>query len=472
MLTRSQELAEAIAGVRPQEIGPETMAKARLCLLDFLGCAFAGVDAPTSRQAIAIAAHARTNHIIGTERTSTPGDAAFANAVLGHGLLFDDMHAASITHHGVAYWPVLLALAEETPVSGRDVLTAAIVAYEVGARLGRLLVDARVSTVFRATGVLTPIGAVAGGSKLRGLTKDQTASAIALVANTVSGLNQWPVSGASDMFFHPGSAARNALTAIWLAEAGAFGSPDILEGAAGLFAAIGHPAMPEPIALAPDRETEIMSVYHKSAPACHFAQTPCQAALRLVENLGPDATRVETIRIAVSEAAATYPGCNSNGPFHRTLQARMSIPFGVAAVFAHRRLSEENYSRLDDPAVTRLLSRTQLAASEELTAGFPKFQGATIEASLEGGRRVSITQRDLIPATEAEVRERFRAAAGAVLGAARADQIEAFVDGFDQQANAGRLLRLCARRDKTRIRNRPEQRRPGPALHQSASPMG
>ena len=68
-------------------------------------------DHPWSRQAIGIARGIENGAtIIGTSRLSTPGDAAFANATLGHGLVREDMHAASICHHGVVIWPTLLAL--------------------------------------------------------------------------------------------------------------------------------------------------------------------------------------------------------------------------------------------------------------------------------------------------------------------------------------------------------------------------
>ncbi len=389
------------------------------------------------------------SHIIGTNVTSTAGDAAFANAVMGHGLVRGDMHPASVVHNGVVTWPLLMALAEEGKISGRELLGAAILSYEVGCRLGRLLVDEDVALHYRPTGIVAPIGAAAGASWMLKFLPEQTASAIAFAANAAAGLNQWPSSGASDMFFHPGFAARNALTAVRLAQAGAFGSPEILEGPAGLFAAVTRRSMPGPVLLFPDGKADILSVYHKRAPVCHFAQTASQAAMRLVDELGPNAARVEAIKIGVPKSAATYPGCDSLGPFDRPLQAKMSIQFGVAAVFANRELSEKNYSNLRDPELLRLVSLTQLALNEDLSAEFPRLQGATVEVDLADGRRISITQLDVTPATEADVRYRFRLAAGAVLGSAQSDQIEAFVDDLEHRQDAGPLLALCSKNSKS-----------------------
>ena len=89
------------------------------------------------------------------------------------------------------------------------------------------------------------------------------------------------------MYFHPGFAARNAIAAIELAEAGAAASETILEGEAGLFAAFPPTARARrhPSCL-PAGEPEIMAVYNKPAPACNFAQTAAQAALRVARELG------------------------------------------------------------------------------------------------------------------------------------------------------------------------------------------
>jgi len=438
------ELAETIAALDARAFDPAMRAKAKACLLDFLGCAFEATALGPSRQAVAAVFEAPGGHMIGETATATPADAAFINAVKGHGLVREDMHAASVSHHGVVVWPLLLALAETRRIAGPRLLEAAILAYEVGGRLGRLLIDRELSSLFRPTGLVAPIGAAAGGARLLGLDSSQTVSALAVAANTSSGLNQWPASGASDMFFHPGFAARNTVMAVRLAEAGAYGSRDILDGKAGLFAAFARKPMPGAIALFPRGEAEILAVYHKGAPACNFAQTACQAALRMIEMIGPNAAPVSAITIRVPRAAADYPGCDHTGPFERALQAKMSIPFGVAAVLAHGRLAEENYADLADAEVLRLVGVTTLVASDELTARFPAEQGAIVELTLADDRRLSMGLPDVIPATEAEVRQRFRVAAAAVVGQDAADAIEAFVDALDTARDAGRLMQLCA----------------------------
>src|SRR3954470_7963291 len=276
----ARQMARSALAIDLGDFGPEVIAKAKICLLDFLSCAFEAGDHPWSRQAIAIAQVGGSATIIGTSQLSSPSDAAFANAVMGHGLVREDMHAASIAHHGVVIWPTLLALSEQVPMHGAKLLAAAIIGYETGARIGRALLTSDLARLYRPTGLVTPPGAALAGSFALGLSEDAATSAIAIAANTSSGLNEWPRGGGSEMYFHPGFAARNAIAAVELAEAGALASETILEGEAGLFAAFRRQPAPSDIRLFAGTEPEIMAVYNKPAPACNFAQTAAQAALR------------------------------------------------------------------------------------------------------------------------------------------------------------------------------------------------
>src|SRR5690606_15914960 len=155
-----------------------------------------------------------------------------------------------------------LALSQYRRVSGRDFILAAAVGYEVGGQVGRAVMDAEVAKIHRPTGITGPVAAAAAGARLLALSVEAPTSAIALGANTTLGFNQWAHTGGSEMFFHAGFAARNALTAVRLAEAGAFASPSALDGEAGLFAALRKRSTASRVELfrgAP----EMLSVYHK-----------------------------------------------------------------------------------------------------------------------------------------------------------------------------------------------------------------
>ncbi|MGJ4942630.1 MmgE/PrpD family protein [Bradyrhizobium sp. HKCCYLS1011] len=438
----ARQMARSALAVDFGDFGPDVITKTKLCLLDFLSCAFEAGHHPWSRQAIAIAQAGSDATIIGTSQLSSPADAAFANAVMGHGLVREDMHAASIAHHGVVIWPALLALSEQTPLHGTKLLAAAIIGYETGARIGRALLTSDLARLYRPTGLVAPPGAALAGSFALDLSEDAATSAIAIAANTSSGLNEWPHAGGSDMYFHPGFAASNAIKAVGLAAAGAFGSETILEGEAGLFAAFRRQTAPDSITLFPDGQSEIMAVYNKPVPACNFAQTAAQAALRVSHEIA-DTDEIDRVVIRAPDAAVCYPGCDSMGPYRNALQAKMSIPFSVAATLARGEIEEENYAELDDSDIIRLVSVTDLRADPGFTAAFPGKQGADVTVHLRDGRTIRHVLPDVIAATPSDIRARFRAAASRVLGDDRAHRLEQLIEDCERLGDVSVIAAQC-----------------------------
>ena len=417
-------------------ISRETVGKVKICLLDMLSCVYESLDLEPSKQAIKVGSRSQgCSTIIGTPFRVSAGDAAFANAVLGHGLVREDMHTGSVSHLGVVVFPTLLALSECKSSTGSDFIRAAVCGYEVGAAVGRAVMDSETVRRFRPTGITGPLGGAAAGSLLLGLSEDASTSALGLAANTTVGLNEWPAHGADEMFFHVGFAARNAVTAVELAELGAYASETALDGPAGLFAALGRSDRASSVKIFEDAP-EILSVYHKPAPACNYAQTACQAA----RGISVDTADIAAITIRASAAALNYPGCNATGPFHRALQAKMSIPYCAAATLLRGEIAEANYRLLDDPELKRLVSITKLEEDAAFTQTYPRIQGTEVIVTLRNGQTVSRRLDDVVPATESQIRERFRAACPA------AREVEAFIDTLESQPDMRPLTALLASR--------------------------
>jgi 2-methylcitrate dehydratase PrpD len=435
-------LAATIVGKRADDIPAAARDKLRICLLDFLACAFEAHSLPWARQAAALAtASAGRCSIVGTSLNVPAGDAVFANSVAGHGLVREDMHTGSVSHLGIVVLPPLLALAQERRVDGRSFATAAIIGYEVGGRIGRALVTSEFTRTFRPTSFTGPLAAAAACSRLLGLDEDATASALSLAANMVGGQNQWPHTGADEMFFHPGVAARNGLTAARLAALGAHGSEKALDGEAGLLPAY-RPDRQAPDVRLFDGEPEIMSVFFKPVPVCNFAQTPCLAAVALAKENRFEPGAVTSVDVSVSRAARAYPGCDYAGPFARVLQAKMSIQYAVASALLRGAVDETSYLHLDDVALLSLAAKVNIEARGDFTAAFPGKQGAEVTVRLQDGRVLSRQLPDVIPANIDLIRRRFHIAASATMDADAATALEAMVDGLEQSADVGELMRL------------------------------
>lgn len=432
-MSLSRSMVRAARALTMDQLPPEAIAKVKIGLLDFLSCAFEARDLPWGCQAIRMAsAGSGQATVIGTAVRSSPSEAAFANATLGHGLVREDMHAGAVSHLGVVIFPTLLALAQQQKGSGRDFILGAVCGYEIGAAVGRAIMDREMVRRFRPTGITGPLAGAIAGSRLLGLDEDATVSALGFAANATGGLNEWPYCGGDEMFFHPGFAARNAVTAVELAALGAHASESALDGRAGLFAGLNKTDCISRVAPFSGGSLEILSVYYKPAPACNYAQTACQAALAVAAEDAFRSGDIESIVVKASAAAVGYPGCDYAGPFARILQAKMSIQYCVAATLVCGAIAESNYHLLDDPEVARLVSVTKLEIDPAFTSAYPAAQGSEVIVYLRG-RTASCRMADVIPATPEQIRARFRSAC------ADSKAIEEMVDTLEQQEDIGAL---------------------------------
>jgi 2-methylcitrate dehydratase PrpD len=436
--TRSVEFEQLPAGV---------VEKVKICFMDFLSAAYESLDLPWSRQALQIVSQGRGSAmIVGSHLRVPAGDAAFVNGILGHGLVREDMHTGSVSHLGVVVFPALMALSRDAGGSGRDFITAAVCGYEVSAQIGRALMSPENVRQYRPTGICGPPGAALAGARMLGLGEDASVSALAFGANVAAGLNEWPYSGGDEMFFHVGFAARNAVLAAQLAQAGANCSETSLDGIAGLFNALRrqeHACEVKPFAAG----YEILSVFHKPAPACNYAQTGAQAALALSGELrqrGLGTGDITSVRVRSTSAAMAYPGCDHTGPFVKTLQAKMSIQYCVAATLYRGEIAEANYRMLEHPEIARLAEMTALELDAELTAAYPSQQGSEVILTLRDGSTLARRLPNVIPATPAEIRARFLAAAELAIGKSGAQELCAMIDELESAPSAERLAELTA----------------------------
>ena len=423
-----------------------TLEKAEYCLLDFFASCYATQDFPWIQQVQQVArANSATPAggaaIIGTPYRVSVQDAAFANAVAGHSLVRDDMHLGSVSHLGVVVIPAALALAAEYPVTGQQFLEAIICGYEAGGRLGAMLMDVETAKVMRPTGLIGAFAAAATAAKLAGLDPDKTAHALGFAANYITGLNEWAAWGSDDMYFHPGIAVRNGLTAMQLAAQGATAADGALDGRAGLFAAMKK-AVPEPANLPFSSGAEILRVFFKQVPACNYAQTAAQAARRIKATHAPDTAGITSVTVRVPHAAAHYPGCDYAGPFNSILQARMSIHFNVASALIHGDFHDSHYRDFGNKQVAALAAKITVEVDEALTAAYPGKQGAAVTVSTGEGARYDTDLETVIAASTAEISARYLDAAGLVIGPAAAASLQQAVMSLAESADINALAQL------------------------------
>jgi 2-methylcitrate dehydratase PrpD len=256
-------------------------------------------------------------------------DAALVNGTAAHALDYDDVTWGLIGHPSVSLVPALLAIGETINASGRDVLHAYVVGFEVMAKLGRTTQPRHsLDGGWHATGTIGAFGATAACCKLLDLDADRTARALGIVYSMTSG----NVSNFGTMCkpLHAGLAARNAVEASLWAQAGFTSLPHPFDGPRSFHAVYsrGLPVDMKPLAeLGEVYELVVRGVVIKPYP-CGVALHPAIDAVHALKKehaIDPDA-------VASGEAGVTkYTFDKLCYLVPQTgLEAKFSMPYTIA----------------------------------------------------------------------------------------------------------------------------------------------
>ena len=204
----AETLARYAASLKYEDIPDDVVRIAKRTILDTIGCAFGGYGAGPSRIAIKLASDvsAKQPATVLFSGTRTSADlATFANGTMIRYLDFNDAFV-SLTHgagHPSDTIAALLAAAEVQGRSGRDLITATVLAYEVFCKIADVF-DYLGNGIDHST--ITGMGAVVGAGRLMGLTPAQMVQAIGITVggNTATRqgradeLSNWKAYAAAD----------------------------------------------------------------------------------------------------------------------------------------------------------------------------------------------------------------------------------------------------------------------------------
>jgi 2-methylcitrate dehydratase PrpD len=201
--------------------------------LDTIGIMVAGANSPASRvllKTVSEAGGTPEATVIGTSVMNSVVHAGFVNGVSAHALEYDDL-TPDITHLSSSLVPGCLAAAEKLNLSGRQLVEAFALGFEVAGRVGLGLKPlAMLDRGFHTPGVLGGLGVAVAGSRLMGLDATATRMAIGLMASSGAGIRKNV--GSPGKAFHIGNGVRAGLQAATLAANNFQVDPDAIEGIA------------------------------------------------------------------------------------------------------------------------------------------------------------------------------------------------------------------------------------------------
>jgi 2-methylcitrate dehydratase PrpD len=275
-MQNTKTVVDYIVSSRFDSIPGQALTVAKGAILDCVGVALAGARQPAG---LIPAEWARRSvspggaTVWGQEFKTSVHDAALVNGTAAHALDYDDVTWGLIGHPSVSLVPSVFALGEAINASGRKILHAYVVGFEVMAKLGRTTQPLHsLDGGWHATGTIGAFGATAACCKLLDLDADRTAHALGIVYSMTSG----NVSNFGTMCkpLHAGLAARNAVEASLWAQAGFTSLPHPFDGPRSFHAVYsrGLPADMNPLA-------ELGQVYELVVRGVVIKPYPCGVAL-------------------------------------------------------------------------------------------------------------------------------------------------------------------------------------------------
>jgi 2-methylcitrate dehydratase len=442
-----ETLARFALGLKYEDLPDDVIRITKRTILDTFGCAFGGYMAGPSKIAMKLAgdvsARQSATVLFSGIRTS-PDLAVFTNGVMIRYLDFNDAFV-SLTHgagHPSDTIAALLTAAELNARSGRDLITATVLAYEVFCKVADVF-DYLGNGIDHST--ITGMAAVVGAGRLMGLTVEEMvhATGITVGGNTATRqgradtLSNWKAFAAAD-------ACRKAIFSLQLAHNGMTGPGNVFEGRYGFFKVMGRkpvapPQLGEPFG--------IRRAFTKRFPLGQFSQTVAQAAVEA----RPFFTRpddIQEVNIHVSRSAIKIM---ADGPdkwrpqTHET--ADHSIPYAAGLVLMHGKIEPEYYDDpyLHDPRLLDLVSRVKCLPSDEADRTEHEFNLCELEVVLKSGARKTVRveyHRGHFknPMTDAEMEEKFRLMAQKHLRADRVDNLLRLLWGLESEPQVSTLI--------------------------------
>lgn len=371
-------LAAWVADLRAEDFAPRAIEQAKLVLLDTIGCGLAARDDDSARAVLATLASLGDKPqctVLGqAEKMSAP------NAVLANGTLIRtlDLNDYVVGAHPVSgargghpsdNIPVALAAAELAGSSGRELLAAILIGYEIYGRGKALMRPDSPWDGISISGLAAP--AMAG--RLLGLDKEKLAHAIALGAArapTPVGVREGAISAAKSIA--NALIAQSGMQAALLAAAGVTGPLDLFEAERGLSAVFAHASeSASEIFGAPlPAESFISRVAIKAYPCFAGGQSAVAAALALHRQIGGDIDSLAGIRASFADLPIVQRQLADPGriaPASREA-ADHSLHFLIAVSLIDGTFGLQQFvgERWNDPKVRALMARLDMTTDADL----------------------------------------------------------------------------------------------------------
>jgi 2-methylcitrate dehydratase PrpD len=437
----------------------EAVSVARQCIVDGLGVILAGSTARGSaivRDYVRARREAGEATVLGAETlTCSAASAALANGNAGHALDFDDTQLSSspdrvfglLTHPTIPPLAASLALGERLGVSGRRMLEAYLIGFEVECKMAEAIDPSHYQNGFHSSGTFGTFGAAMSAAKLLDLDAETLANALAIAASMSSGIRL--NFGTMTKPLHVGRAAQNGVIAAELAAAGFTGGHEALDSQWGFFRVFSFGAGFDADLLGsglnnpPSIVTPGVSL--KPYPCGSLGHPSMDAMLKLVLTHDVKPNQVRAVRLRA--------GANILNPLrypiaHNELEAKFCPAFMMSAILLRRKAGIHEFTDefVESAPVQEMMKKVSTIRDAAIEArGFEKMR-SIVEVDLADGRTLVQEADERYrggperPFTREELHEKFTDCASLVLRPDAIAEVLERLESLEQLRNVRDLV--------------------------------
>ena len=419
--------------------------EAHRTFMNWLGCAVGAAQheaADAALAAVAMLQPAAQASVLGRKDKVDMASAALVNGITSHTFDFDDTHLKTIIHPAGPVASAVLALAEQTKATGRELIDALVIGIDVSCRVGNAMYPDHYDRGWHITGSTGTLGAAAACARLLKLDVQQTAMALGIAASQPVGMREQ--FGTMTKPFHPGGAARAGLMSALLASKGFTASAKALEAPRGMMQTVSTKNAWGEITGELGQRFEISFNSYKPF-ACGIVIHPSIDACAQLRAQGVLPEQVERIELKVHSLVLELTG---NKEPQDGLQAKFSVYHGCAAGLTFGCAAEGEFS---DEVVTRAdmvaLRRKVLATVDDSIAE----ASVDVTAVLKDGRRVHVFVEHAIgslqnPMSDANLEAKFHGLSDPILGAAQTSELIKACWAIGQAGSVAEVVALAVPR--------------------------
>ncbi|MBI3804650.1 MAG: MmgE/PrpD family protein [Nitrospirae bacterium] len=396
-MTVVEQLASFVSDTSYEQLSKDALQSLKIRILDALGCAIGAIGEEPIR-----VIQNQLDDFGGTERCTriggggtAPDRAAFYNGALVRYLDFNDSYLAKgETCHPSDNLGAVLAAAEYADRSGRELLTALAVAYQVQCRLSDVAPVRDKGFDHTTQGAYA---VAAGVARALDLDRNKTAHALAISGTAFNALRVTRTGLLSNWkgLAYPNT-AFGATHATFLAMRGITGPLEVFEGNKGFMESIAGPF--EIDWSREDLERVNRTIVKKFNAEIH-SQSALEGILELKEETEFSPSDIERIEIEIFDVAHKIIGGGEEGD--KTIvqtkeQADHSLQYMVAVALLDGQVMPEQYlpGRIERADVQSLLRKVIVRPKKEYSDCFPREMPCRITIFLRDGRRLVREKRD------------------------------------------------------------------------------